>query len=137
MLIGRGDVAEAAKLLGRRFALRGTVVKGEQIGRTIGYPTANIQTAPRQLLPARGVYVVESTVGTTTYSGVCNVGVRPTFNGSVDSVEVHLAGFGGNIYGETMDVVFCRRLRDEMAFESPERLADQIRKDLERAVGFI
>ena len=132
-LIGRGDVANASQLLGRRFALRGTVVMGQQLGRTLGFPTANIQTGAHQLLPAGGVYAVEATLDLTTYGGVCNIGARPTFGGGAESVEVHLAGFRDNIYGRMIDVVFFRRLRDEMVFESPEHLADQIREDLERA----
>lgn len=132
-LISRGDVEAASKLLGRRFALRGRVAAGRQIGRALGFPTANIETALRQLLPARGVYAVESTIDATTYDGVCNIGSRPTFGGGTQTVEVHLAGFEGDIYGQTIDVVFCRRLRDEMTFESPERLAEQIKADLERA----
>ena len=132
-LVSKGDVVGAAKLLGRRFALRGKVMLGRQVGRTIGFPTANIQTGPRQLAPARGVYVVESTIGKTTYSGVCNIGCRPTFDGGADTIEVHLAGFDGDMYGHTLDVVFCRRLRDEMTFDSPERLVEQIRKDIEKA----
>ncbi|MCL5104351.1 MAG: bifunctional riboflavin kinase/FAD synthetase [Armatimonadetes bacterium] len=135
MLVSRGDIEEAAKILGRRFTLRGIVVKGEQVGRAIGFPTSNIQVGARQLLPARGVYVVEAAIHGTTYKGVCNIGVRPTFRGERETVEVHLDGFQGTLYGETLDVVFCRRLRDEMTFESPEKLADQIRKDLERAGG--
>lgn len=134
-LVERGDVEDASKLLGRRFALRGTVVAGRQVGRTIGFPTANMQTEPRQLVPARGVYAVETTVAGTMYTGVCNIGIRPTFDGGSLTVEVHLAGFAGNIYGEQLDVVFCRRLRDEMTFESAEHLAEQIRKDLQRASG--
>ena len=131
-LISRGDIAGASKLLGRRFALRGTVVMGRQVGRTIGFPTANIRTEPRQLIPARGVYAVEVQHGRSTFIGVCNIGTRPTFDIGIESIEVHLTGFKGNIYGEQLDVVFCRRLRDEMKFESPESLADQIRRDLER-----
>ena len=133
-LIGRGDVADASRLLGRRFALRGDVVMGEQLGRTLGFPTANVHTAARQLLPGTGVYAVEVTLDLTTYGGVCNIGSRPTFGGGGgESVEVHLAGFQEDIYGRTIDVVFFRRLRDEMVFESPEHLANQIREDLERA----
>lgn len=118
-LVGRGDVADAARLLGRRFALRGTVVMGRQVGRTLGFPTANIQTAPHQLVPARGVYVVEVTIGLSGYSGVCNVGVNPTFGAGPRTVEVHLAGFDGSLYGETLDIIFVRRLRDEMVFGNP------------------
>lgn len=132
-LIEKGDVESASKLLGRRFALRGEVVIGRQVGRTIGFPTANIQTEPRQLVPARGVYAVEVTFDRTMYHGVCNIGTRPTFDGHSLTVEVHIDGFEGNIYGERIDVVFCRRLRDEMAFDSPESLAAQIRRDVERA----
>lgn len=132
-LIERGDVEDGSKLLGRRFALRGTVVPGKQIGRTIGFPTANIQTEPRQLVPARGVYGVEVTLENTMYTGVCNIGTRPTFGGEGVTIEVHVIDFQGDIYGRRLDLVFCRRLRDEMAFETPEGLAAQIRKDLERA----
>lgn len=132
-LIGKGDVETASKLLGRRFALRGEVVAGKQIGRSIGFPTANIQTEPRQLIPACGVYAVEVTLERTMHSGVCNIGTRPTFDGRNMTVEVHISGFAGNIYGERLDVVFCRRLRDEMAFESPEHLAEQISRDIESA----
>lgn len=134
-LIERGDVEAASKLLGRRFALRGTVVVGQQVGRTIGFPTANISTEPRQLIPARGVYAVESNVAGTMYNGVCNIGVRPTFDGSNQTIEVHYAGFEGDLYSQQLDVVFCRRLRDEMKFETPEHLVEQIRRDLEGTGG--
>jgi len=132
-MIGRGDVEVASTLLGRRFALRGVVVKGKQIGRSIGFPTANIQTGPRQLIAGRGVYGVEVNVGMTMYPGVCSIGTRPTFDGQNVTVEVHLSGFEGNLYGECLDIVFCRRLRDEMKFESPDHLAQQIERDLKRA----
>lgn len=135
-LVSRGDVTNAAKLLGRRFALRGRVVAGRQVGRTLGFPTANIETAPRQLIPAIGVYSVEAAIGGTVHSGVCSIGTRPTFGaGGARTVEVHLTGFQGNIYGEILDVVFCRRIRDEMTFETPEQLIEQIKSDLERAAG--
>ena len=134
-MIRRGDIEDAAKLLGRKFTLRGTVVMGRQIGRTIGFPTANIRTEPRQLVPARGVYAVEVNLAHTAYTGVCNIGCRPTFDAGAESIEVHLASFQGDIYGETLDIAFCRRLRDEMVFESPESLAQQIRRDVERASG--
>lgn len=133
-MVGRGDVDEAAKLLGRRFALRGTVVTGRKVGRKLGFPTANLSVAPRQLLPADGVYAVEVQIDHTAHPGVCNIGRRPTFGGQERSVEVHLGGFDGDIYGRTIDVGFVRRLRDEMMFDDPERLAEQIRIDLQRAV---
>ncbi len=132
-LIERGDVEAASKLLGRRFALRGVVEFGRQIGRQLGFPTANIRTEPRQLVPSRGVYAVESTIEKTTYTGVCNIGNRPTFGSGNMTIEVHLSGFEGNIYGKRLDVVFCRKLRDEMTFQSPEHLIEQIKRDLECA----
>lgn len=134
-LVGRGDVESASTLLGRRFALRGVVVQGKQIGRSIGYPTANIQTGPKQLIPGGGVYAVEVRVGRALYPGVCSIGTRPTFDGQNVTVEVHLSGFEGNLYGECLDVVFCRRLRDEAKFESPEQLAEQIGRDVMRATN--
>lgn len=133
-MIARGDVESASKLLGRRFALRGEVVQGRQVGRTIGFPTANIETAPRQLVPGHGVYAIEASVGMTAYPGVCSIGTRPTFDGQTVTVEVHLSGFEGNLYGERLDVAFCRRLRGEMKFESAEHLAEQIRQDLKHAI---
>ncbi|NLN76405.1 MAG: bifunctional riboflavin kinase/FAD synthetase [Armatimonadetes bacterium] len=129
----RGDVEIAAKLLGHRFALRGTVVMGNQIGRSIGFPTANVKGEPRQLIPGRGVYAVETTIDKTPYMGVCNIGTRPTFDGEGITVEVHIDGFQGDIYGRQLDVVFCRRLRDELKFSSRDSLVSQIREDLQRA----
>ncbi|MCE5322500.1 bifunctional riboflavin kinase/FAD synthetase [bacterium] len=132
-LISRGDMPGATKLLGRPFALRGEVVTGEQIGRTLGFPTANIRTAPRQIIPARGVYAVESTISNTTYAGVCNIGSRPTFGGDNTTVEVHFSDFVGDLYGKKLDITFLRRMRDEITFDSPEKLVEQIRMDIEKA----
>ncbi len=132
-LVARGDIESAAKLLGRRFTLRGTVVAGRRIGRTMGFPTANLDTAPRQLKPARGVYAVEVVLDKIAYRGVCNIGQRPTFSGDQETIEVHLGGFEGDIYGRSLDVSFVRRLRNEMVFENAETLAQQIRLDLEQA----
>ena len=102
------------------------------MGAELGFPTANIQTAPRQILPSKGVYVVESTIGKSTYSGLCSIGTRPTFDDGEITVEVHLMGFDGELYGEVLDTIFCRRLRDEMMFESADKLVEQIKKDLAR-----
>lgn len=132
-MIARGDVEAASTLLGRRFALRGVVVQGKQIGRSIGFPTANVEWEPRQLVPGSGVYAVGVKLGITTYPGVCSVGTRPTFDGQTTTVEVHLLGFEGNLYGERLDVVFCRRLRDEIRFDSAESLVEQIERDIHSA----
>lgn len=134
-LLHRGDVELASKLLSRWFSLRGTVVLGQQIGRTLGFPTANIKCEPRQLIPGCGVYAVETTIDNTAYPGVCNIGTRPTFDGRGTTVEVHIAGFQGDIYGRQLDIVFCRRLRDEMKFSSRDSLVAQIREDLQSVSG--
>jgi len=131
--VSRGEMEQVSRLLGYRFCLRGTVVKGEGLGRKLGFPTANVETARRQLLPSNGVYAVEACVEGNRLRGVCNIGTRPTFGSSDRSVEVHLPGFEGNIYGSAIDVMFAQRLREEIAFESPECLADQIRRDLDKA----
>ncbi|MGB9619789.1 MAG: riboflavin kinase, partial [Armatimonadota bacterium] len=132
-LIAAGEIENASRLLGRFFTLRGTVVPGDRVGRTLGFPTANIRTVPRQLVPASGVYAVDVPVSGSAYSGLCYIGTRPTFGGRKQSIEVHLMGYRGDLYGATLDVIFRRRLRDDMVFESPEKLAEQIQRDVERA----
>lgn len=134
-LIGSGDMVGAAHLLGRKFALRGKVVPGRRVGRELGFPTANLEVAPRQVLPARGVYAVETSIEDRMYSGLCSIGVRPTFGASELTIEVHLMGFDGDLYGRALDITFNRRLRDEMHFETPEQLVEQIRRDLARVKG--
>lgn len=125
-----GDVEAAARLLGRRFVLRGRVVGGDRVGRKLGFPTANLETEPRQALPGQGVYVVESQVDGITYRGVCSIGTKPTFSGDRTSVEVHLMSYEGDLYGRVLDVAFLRRLRDQIAFQSADMLAEQIRRDI-------
>ena len=132
-LISGGDIDAAANLLGRKFVLRGEVVMGRQVGRQLGFPTANIQTAKRQLIPARGVYVVETNIDDISYRGVCNVGVKPTFGEHAETVEVHLNGYTGDLYGRTLNISFQSRLRDEMSFTTPEKLIEQIIEDVKRA----
>ncbi len=129
-LVSAGSVEAASALLGRHFTLRGVVVQGRQVGRSIGFPTANIQCERRQQLPAKGVYIVQCIVDGTRYDGLCNVGTNPTFGLDTLSVEVHLSAFEGNLYGKTLDVGFVRRLRSEMVFDSPDKLVEQIRQDL-------
>ncbi|MDH7601258.1 MAG: bifunctional riboflavin kinase/FAD synthetase [Armatimonadota bacterium] len=135
LIISRGDVELASKLLGRWFVLRGTVVPGDRIGRTIGFPTANIQTEPRQLIPAHGVYTVQTRIDGSVYNGLCYIGRRPTFRDTRETVEVHVMGYSGDLYGHVLDVAFLRRLRGEMVFKSADELAEQIRKDMQRAMS--
>jgi riboflavin kinase/FMN adenylyltransferase len=134
-MLREGDVVGASHLLGRKFTLRGKVVQGRQVGRELGFPTANLEVAPRQVVPARGVYAVEALLDGTVYPGLCSIGVRPTFGPGELSIEIHFMGFDGDLYGRMLDVSFVRRLRDEMKFETPEQLVEQIRRDLERVKG--
>ena len=123
-----GDMERAANMLGRPFALEGEVVAGRQVGRTIGFPTANIRVGTGALMPPNGVY--EAAVGDR--KAVVNIGCRPTLdNGSDVTVEVHLLDFDGNLYGKTLKVEFLRRLRPEMKFGSLEELKAQIARDIE------
>ncbi|MCK6527506.1 riboflavin biosynthesis protein RibF [Myxococcota bacterium] len=125
-----GRVADAARLLGRWHFLSGAVVRGRGRGRTIGFPTANIQ--PRtELLPGPGVFAVRLTCDRGEWDGVANVGLRPTFAEREVSVEAHLFGFDGDLYGETVRLHFVDRVRDEVRFPDVEALKAQIRRDVE------
>ena len=131
MLEQEGDVTGAAEMLGRPYEMNGTVVKGDQRGRTIGFPTANLQFDHLgKLIPARGVYCVEANIEGKTYSGMMNIGVRPTFDGSSVVVpEVHLLDFNETVYGSNMQVRFLERIRGEKKFSGPEPLVAQLVRD--------
>lgn len=126
-VVSSGDMERAAHMLGRPFAIEGEVVEGRQIGRTIGFPTANIKIEPGQLLPPNGVYEAMA----CGRKAVVNIGKRPTLNNGEDiTVEVHLLDFNGNLYGQTLRVEFLRRLRPEMKFSSLDELKAQISRDI-------
>lgn len=134
--LAAGDVETAAILLRRYYSISGTVVQGDQRGRTIGFPTANIAPDGEQkLIPANGVYAVRLETGGQRYNGVMNIGNRPTFNsGSALFIEVHLLGFNGNLYGAKVTVQLISRIRAEQKFSSVEHLINQIAADTETAV---
>ena len=132
-LVQAGDMRGAADLLQRPFTLRGVVVHGDKLGRTIGVPTANI-AAPSQVQPAAGVYAVQLHAGDQRLEGVCNVGVRPTVAaGKQWRVEVHCFDFDGDLYEQRVDVAFVQRIRDERKFAGLDALKRQIQKDCARA----
>ena len=139
-LIAEGDMGQAARCLGRRYTIAGQVVHGEQIGRTLGFPTANIAIGnPELLIPANGVYAVtiERQGHPTPYGGMMNIGMRPTFDGHRRTLEVNIFGFRGDLYGERLTIGFIARLREEQHFDSPEALARQMAEDAERAKAII
>lgn len=126
--LAAGDVERAATLLGRPYAVVGEVVAGAARGRTLGFPTANVQ-ADLPVLVRPGVYACRAEVDGEHFGGVVNVGVRPTFGESVLAVEVHLFDFTADIYGRRMRVSFVSRVRDERRFPSVEALKEQIAAD--------
>ena len=133
-LVASGAVEDAAALLGRPHFLRGTVVSGDQRGRTIGFPTANI-VSDVELLPAHGVYAVRVRVDDEgpANAGVANIGMRPTFAGTELRVEVHLLDFAGDLYGHRLAVDLVARVRGEQRFDGVAALVAQIGRDVERA----
>jgi riboflavin kinase/FMN adenylyltransferase len=127
-----GDLAAAADLLGRPHALLGPVVRGDGRGRTLGFPTANLDLAD-EVLPPPGVYQVVATLRGQRYSAVANLGRRPTFPGAEPPrplVEVHIPGVSFEFYGETLEVELVRKIRDERRFPDREALIAQIRRDV-------
>ncbi len=127
--LGRGDLHAVETLLGRRFAVSGRVLGGEQRGRVLGFPTANLQ--PRaQLLPMDGVYSSWFEYGTHRVGAVTNIGVRPTFGGGRRVVESHLLDHSANLYGERARLVFVERLREERRFDGVESLKAAVAADI-------
>ncbi|MDH3344648.1 MAG: bifunctional riboflavin kinase/FAD synthetase [Desulfobacteraceae bacterium] len=132
-LVMAGEVAEAKKLLGRYYQIRGVVTTGRNRGgRLLGFPTANI-TLHDELCPKNGVYAVTLDCMGKKYQGVANIGYSPTFDDGVFSIEVHILDFNENIYGQKIRVNFVQRIRDEIKFSEINELSDAIRKDIEKA----
>ena len=131
-LLSQGDFKSAEICLGRPFAISGRVAHGEKKGRTIGFPTANISIR-RKLSPVLGVYSVITRINGTEYTGVCNVGKRPTIGGTKVLLEVFIFDFSQEIYGEYVTVIFKQKCRDEVKFNSLDELKSQIKKDVEKS----
>jgi riboflavin kinase / FMN adenylyltransferase len=132
-LIAAGDVRRAGALLGRPFVLRGRVVRGEQRGRTLGFPTANLHQRPGLLLPADGVYAVHVLLEGRAVPAVLNIGVRPTFGTLRRTVEAFLLDYDGDLYGRWLTLELVERLRGEQRFAGPEALRQAIAADVTRA----
>jgi riboflavin kinase / FMN adenylyltransferase len=130
--LAMGDVANVRAMLGRPHRIEGVVQRGEQRGRTLGFPTANIGEI-REMLPAHGVYAVRVLDESTVHGGVMNLGVRPTVDGHRATQEVHLFDFEGDLYGRTLRVEFVERIRQERKFEGLDALKAQIAADAHRA----
>jgi len=130
-LIAEGEVASANKMLMESYAVAGKVVKGRQLGRTIGFPTLNLEIDDNYLIPGRGVYHTVANIQGKLYKSITNVGVNPTVNGQKLTVECHVLGFCEEIYDSFVTVHFLNRIRDEKKFNSMEELKAQLKKDKE------
>ncbi len=127
-----GDVEAANAMLGYSYGLHGVVVAGNKMGRTIGFPTANIQLyEPLKLVPENGVYAVDVEVTGNLFRGMCNIGTRPTVGGTSRTIETHILGFDEDIYGLPLRLRFLRRIRDERKFPSLDALRAQLEQDRE------
>lgn len=134
----KGNVHVANELLGRPYAFEGHVVKGRQLGRTIGFPTANVKIQKDyKLIPKNGVYAVKVSLRNATYSGIMNIGNRPTVDGIGTTQEVHIFDFNDDIYGETIKVEIIAYIRDEKKFDSIQDLIHQIKEDCIEALKVI
>ena len=131
-----GEISTATKYLGYNYFMQGTIVSGYQVGRKIGFPTANLQVDfSNKLIPAIGVYAVRVSVNGQNYKGMLNIGHRPTINNGTDlSIEVHILDFEGDIYNQPMRIEFVDFLRPEAKFQSVDELVLQIQKDKEAAL---
>ena len=134
-LLSAGDVVTAAQMLGYRYSLLGVVVSGNMLGRTMGFPTANMQLyEPLKMVPADGVYAVSVDVLGQRHGGICNIGTRPTVSeGNARTIETNIFDFNENIYGLDIRIEFVARIRDEHRFASLDDLRHQLEKDRELA----
>lgn len=133
-----GNLSDATQLLGRFYTLTGTVVMGQQLGRTIGFPTANLQVPSEKFLPRTGVYSVWVRLSEQVLiKGVMNIGHRPTVSGQDLSIEVHLLDWAGDLYGQTLTVELTEFIRAEQKFDSLAALKAQIVKDCETARQYL
>ena len=139
-LLLSGNIAQANDALGRRYSLTGNVVEGVHEGRRLGFPTANLALADRQrLVPGRGVYAVwaELTGYSEPMPAMMNIGTRPTYNGSSQTLEVHIIGYEGDLYGLDITVTFAERIRSEQPFDSPSALASQLQLDRKACIRIL
>jgi riboflavin kinase / FMN adenylyltransferase len=129
-----GNIRKANELMQSAYRIRAKVVHGNHLGRSLGYPTANLQLQENKpFLLANGVYTVKTEFNRLIYNGMANVGIRPTIAGKTLTIEVHLFDFSGNLYGKTLIVSFFDRIRDEMKFGTLDLLIQQLNQDKKEA----
>lgn len=134
-IISEGNLSLAQKLLKRPVSVLGTVVRGDMLGRILGFPTANINPH-HEVIPPSGVYAVKIRLQNNLFSGILNIGSRPTFKSGEDAeptIEAHIFNFSKNIYGSDIEILFIKKIREEKRFLSKEDLIEQIKKDVRKA----
>ncbi len=134
--ITEGRVEDASHMLGRNYSITGTVIHGNKLGRTIGYPTANLKpTDPEQTIPAVGIYAIQAVYNGSQYNGMMSIGYNPTVTDKKDiKIEANLFDFDEDIYGRVLEISFLKRLRDELKFDSVEALKQQLHNDKEETL---
>lgn len=138
MALNEGNIEKANDYLGYPFFLTGTVVRGKSIGRTMGFPTANLKIEePYKLIPQNGVYVVETFIESKKIYGMMNIGYNPTIDGNEHSIEVHLLDFEEDLYHQPLKICILGRIRDEVKFDSLEALQQQLEIDKKSALHFL
>ncbi len=136
--INEGNMFLANKYLGYDYFLTGTIIKGKQLGRTIGFPTANLKIEEDyKLIPLKGVYIVSSQINNQKVFGMMNIGLNPTVGGEQLSIEIHFLNFGGDLYGQKISVSILKRIRGEEKFDSITLLKEQIEKDKTQTLSYI
>lgn len=133
-----GDIPTANRYLGHLFLINGLVIPGDKLGKTIGFPTANLQIEEAyKLIPGDGVYAVKVIVKGNEFNGMLNIGKRPTVDGLNRKIEVHILGFNDNIYNERISITLVKKIRDEKKFKSLEHLKIQLQKDKETVLDIL
>jgi len=136
--LAKGDVTKANKYLGYSFMLTGTVVKGNGLGKTINFPTANISIEETyKLIPKKGVYIINSIIEDELIYGMMNIGKKPTVKGKKKTIEVHFFDYEKDIYGQKLQINLLKRIRDEEKFDSIQLLQEQLQKDKQLALAYI
>ncbi len=129
-LISAGKMEECSKFLGRYYSLEGTVIWGKQLGKKMGFPTANILVNESRVIPPNGVYITKCFVNNNVYDSITNIGYKPTIGSEKRLIETYIIGFDKDIYGEEIKVEFYKNIRGEVKFNSIDELKNQIQKDL-------
>ena len=133
-----GNMTLANEYLGYDYLITGKIIEGKQLGRTVGFPTANLKIEENyKLIPQNGVYIVQSTINQKTVSGMMNIGFNPTVNGQKQSIEIHYFDFNADLYHQEIQVSILKRIRSEQKFESVDLLKEQLEKDKKIALNYL